>query len=596
MKKKSEYIQVAKPVRWDYPFDARMQSADLADILACEPIQSIDADKFPASFSLESLIRNDGAVRHFSPGEVITREGEYGQSAFFILSGNVVMLTNQELPLVPGYETRRKKTMRQLLRQLWNGRRLPEVRDINHYMALKKHAADQQETEPVAKESVARYRLKDYQKYLEQDANVRMGSNEYFGEISAVRHKARTATVIAANPVTLFEIRWQGLKEILQRAPHLNQRIQESGTRRGTYSLIARQAVFNGLTQDQLHAIDASIIHETYGDYSWYQDFESSTDKTGMERLLNETLIVAQGQHVDGLLIVRHGFVRVSIEVGNGYQPLGFLSAGDAIGIQELKARYLSRNKSVWQCSLHALGYADVIWIPAPDVDACLFAPAADNLRLEGSISDFSHARHDLQVGQKLPRHIDELYGTSVHTTRVDPSLSEFLINGRYVNGTAAMIINLERCVHCDDCVKACARAHDNNPRFVRDGTQFNHLLFASACMHCQDAPCLIDCPTSAIQRDSVDGLTLINDRTCIGCGNCAGNCPYNAIKLVSIVDEVGRKVIDDAGNPLLKASKCDYCIDQLVAPACELSCPYDALKRVNLNKMDNVAKWLEQV
>ena len=44
----------------------------------------------------------------------------------------------------------------------------------------------------------------------------------------------------------------------------------------------------------------------------------------------------------------------------------------------------------------------------------------------------------------------------------------EFLVENRLINGTAMMIIDTDRCTRCDDCVRACASGHDNNPRFMR--------------------------------------------------------------------------------------------------------------------------------
>ena len=54
----------------------------------------------------------------------------------------------------------------------------------------------------------------------------------------------------------------------------------------------------------------------------------------------------------------------------------------------------------------------------------------------------------------------------------IETGLLEFLVEHRFVNGTQAMMIDLNRCTRCDDCIRACASTHDNNPRFVRNGPE----------------------------------------------------------------------------------------------------------------------------
>ena len=41
---------------------------------------------------------------------------------------------------------------------------------------------------------------------------------------------------------------------------------------------------------------------------------------------------------------------------------------------------------------------------------------------------------------------------------------------------------------------------------------------------------------------------------------------------------------IAETREPVLKATKCDLCTDQLGGPACQRACPHDALKRVDLS------------
>jgi Fe-S-cluster-containing dehydrogenase component len=141
--------------------------------------------------------------------------------------------------------------------------------------------------------------------------------------------------------------------------------------------------------------------------------------------------------------------------------------------------------------------------------------------------------------------------------------------------------------VKCDDCVRACASTHGGNPRFVRHGKTFDHWMVTNACMHCTDPVCLIGCPTGAIHRSESGGTVLINDKTCIGCSTCANSCPYDNIIMVAINDKKGRPILDpNDQRPIMKATKCDLCSEQISGPACVRACPYDALQRVDFRDL----------
>ena len=170
----------------------------------------------------------------------------------------------------------------------------------------------------------------------------------------------------------------------------------------------------------------------------------------------------------------------------------------------------------------------------------------------------------------------------------------DFLADHRFLNGTQTMLINLDRCTRCDDCVRACAATHDNNPRFIRQGPKHDHIMVANACMHCVDPVCMIGCPTGAIARDADTGTVRINDSTCIGCSTCANSCPYSAIRMVEIREPGGAFYVDEATQlPILKATKCDFCAGQLTGPACQAACPHDALVRVDLGNLTSIGQWL---
>ena len=178
----------------------------------------------------------------------------------------------------------------------------------------------------------------------------------------------------------------------------------------------------------------------------------------------------------------------------------------------------------------------------------------------------------------------------------IEPGMLEFLVENRYINGTATMMIDMDRCTRCDDCIRACASAHDNNPRFIRHGQIYGHHMVANACQHCQDPVCMIGCPTGAIHRDAATGNVVINDNTCIGCATCANSCPYNNIRMVEIRDKRGSFILDQNTNmPIAKATKCDLCVDQWGGPSCERACPHDALKRVDMREVETLAGWLNR-
>jgi Fe-S-cluster-containing dehydrogenase component len=157
------------------------------------------------------------------------------------------------------------------------------------------------------------------------------------------------------------------------------------------------------------------------------------------------------------------------------------------------------------------------------------------------------------------------------------------------------MVIDMDRCTRCDDCVRACAATHDGNARFLRHGPMVDNLMVANACMHCVDPVCMIGCPTGAIHRTSIGGEVVINPSTCIGCGICAANCPYDAIRMVEVRAKGGSFWVDDQQQPILKATKCDLCIEQTGGPACQRACPHDALVRTDLTRENSLIQWLKE-
>jgi Fe-S-cluster-containing dehydrogenase component len=120
--------------------------------------------------------------------------------------------------------------------------------------------------------------------------------------------------------------------------------------------------------------------------------------------------------------------------------------------------------------------------------------------------------------------------------------------------------------------------------------------MVANACMHCEDPVCMLGCPTGAIHRSAQGGQVVINDDSCIGCTSCANNCPYDNIRMVEIRDAKGDFILDEvAGTTVMKATKCDLCMEQPGGPACQRACPHDALVRMNMRHRETLSRWLNR-
>ena len=159
------------------------------------------------------------------------------------------------------------------------------------------------------------------------------------------------------------------------------------------------------------------------------------------------------------------------------------------------------------------------------------------------------------------------------------------------------LVIDLDTCVGCQACVVNCkewnspgygAPLADSDPYGTKpSGAWLNRVHsfeatdsekntsrvvhFPKSCLHCEDAPCVTVCPTGASYKRAEDGIVLVNEDACIGCGLCAWACPYGAREM-------------DPAEGVMK--KCTLCVDRIYnshlaeedrIPACVRTCPTSA-------------------
>ena len=390
----------------------------------------------------------------------------------------------------------------------------------------------------------------------------------------------RTATIFAdAEPTEMLEIRWQGLRDLLRYDARLKDHIDKIYRERALASHLRAIPWLQHLDTAAWETVLAQTEFGTYGDYDWSGEYKKLV-KEGKAARPSEPIIAREGDYPNGVIFVRAGFARITQTYGRGERTLSYLGAGQHYGLEEIVHNWRNpENPIPMQRTVRAIGYTHVLIVPTAVIEQCVLPKMpAKFLPTESRPAQPTGANH----GRKKSHQISS-------------DMMEFLSENRYFNGRATMLIDLDRCTRCDDCVRACATAHDNNPRFLRHGPIHSNVMVANACMHCSDPVCMIGCPTGAIHRNEAGGEVVINPITCIGCKACFNNCPYDAIRMVEIRDQRGSMVLGPDLKPVLKATKCDLCVEQLGGPACQRACPHSALTRINLGDLDEFAGWVDR-
>ncbi|MBF0301561.1 MAG: 4Fe-4S dicluster domain-containing protein [Desulfamplus sp.] len=198
----------------------------------------------------------------------------------------------------------------------------------------------------------------------------------------------------------------------------------------------------------------------------------------------------------------------------------------------------------------------------------------------------------------------------SIAATSSVVKAAEALKNGEPI----ATLIDITKCVGCEECVHACKNANTDKypkprkpfPKMYPSGvkaedwsdktdvidrlTPYNWLYIQSAavdmdgeeielniprrCMHCTNPPCVKLCPWgSAIQLDN--GISRIDSDTCLGGAKCQTVCPWLIPQRQTGVGLYLDILPSFAGNGVMY--KCDRCYNKIAQgeiPACIEACP----------------------
>ena len=384
---------------------------------------------------------------------------------------------------------------------------------------------------------------------------VRLGAGEFFGEMSLISGRRRSATVRAGVGCVVIETPRRSMNKLINSVADVKRVVDETFIRR------AIQAHFA-----------PNVAPEVLADV---------VSTARIERFRPNDILFKQGEAGDCLHLIRRGSVMVTSEIGGKEIVLAYAPAGQYVGEMALMS------DSLRTATVRA-------------------AVAVETIRLEGEPFKALMEREPAVREQVARTYKDRLQANALaQHQQGEGNIISFLLQQGVGEATDVLLIDESLCVRCDQCEKACADTHGNVSRLNREaGPTFKNLHVPTSCRHCEHPHCMKDCPPDAIRR-SPGGEVYITD-SCIGCGNCERNCPYGVIQmgvmskerpslwrwmLFGQGSEPGLFEPEHAADAAKKAAKCDMCKDLPGGPACVRACPTGAAIRVSPEEFLRVAR-----
>lgn len=390
----------------------------------------------------------------------------------------------------------------------------------------KEHARDE--------ESVRRYIPIDAPVDLPYDKPIaELTAGDLFGEMTCMSFHPRSATVRAKTEVVVLEM-LRNVLDILQKNKTFRADLDRKYRQRALETHIRSVPVFATMPPDFIAYL---------------------RDRVELIRYSPGEVVVRQGDAADAFYLVRMGFLKVSERHPGGDVVLTYLGRGSYFGEMGL----LGGGVRTATCT--ALDHVDVVRIAGEDFHLML--------------SKFPDIRQGLEI---VARERADMNRSRIAATETVP-IGEFLNQG-LMEAQSLLLLDLEKCTRCDQCVKACADAHDGVTRLVREGLRFDKYLVATSCRSCRDPLCMVGCPVGAIRRRG--SMEIIIEDWCVGCGLCVRNCPYGNLNLhpfdVQVPDPAAPSRM--IAGTKQKATGCDLCMEH-EEPSCVYACPHDAAHRV---------------
>ena len=372
---------------------------------------------------------------------------------------------------------------------------------------------------------------------------------EFFGELGLLSGRRRSATVKAGEHCVLIETPRRSMLKLIASNASVRRQVDETSLRRAVRSQVA----------------------PTISD----SELDELVKGASIKSFPSGAVLFKEGDEPDGLHLIRRGSVMILHQIGGKEIVLSYVAAGNYVGEMALLSD--ARRSATARAAVNT----ETILLQAKTFNEVL----SRNATLRSGI--------EARVLERLSRNVKR------EAAPDSGNLVSFLINQGLGEATDVLLIDESLCIRCDNCEKACADTHDDGTsRLDRQaGPTFANIHVPTSCRHCENPLCMKDCPPDAIHRNP-NGEVFI-DNTCIGCGNCERNCPYDVIQMAPVdpkrhsssllmwlllgaTAEPGREHRKVSKDQPKKAIKCDMCKDLAGGPACVRACPTGAAIRVS--------------
>ena len=386
-------------------------------------------------------------------------------------------------------------------------------------------------------------------------SSIRLHQGQFFGEMSLLSGRRRSATVRASADCVILESPRREIVRLMNTYENVRTVIDQ-------YFII--RTLRAGLAPD-----------------APFEDVAAIAKTAELMRYNAEDVLFSEGDEATGLHLIRSGSVSVSRNIGGRDVVTTYVAAGNYVGEMGL----LGQSKR--SATVRATVATESIFLSATVFQQMVSSQTGLRERMQAKIKE--------RLSENLRMEAAPEAG----------DLISFLMQQGLGEATDVLLIDESLCIGCDNCEKACAETHGGTSRLDRSaGPSYAQVHVPTSCRHCEDPHCMKDCPPDAIRR-APNGEVYIQD-SCIGCGNCERNCPYGVIQMAGEKEAApgllswlltgggpgpGERQPLDANTSMKKAVKCDMCKDLSGGPACVRACPTGAALRMSPDEFVNLTK-----